>query len=219
MLKINVLVVILIFIVLACDNKEKEKPAADIDEIIDPLSQRLGYIGEIFYEDGDTIYHQISPFGLTNQHGDTITHKTVEGKIYLADFFFTSCGGQCPHMTAALKRVQQNCKDIDFLILSHTIDPKRDTAETFIRYIEKYGLDDYNWHFLTGDQMYIKGLGEESYLAVSGIDAETKGVGDLHSPHLYLIDKNRHIRGVYDGTDSKEVDKLIEDLRLLASQK
>ena len=219
MSKLLVIACVLGLSLSACQEEKEAPEAGTVHEIDDPhVNEHLPYIGEHFYEGGDTIYHQILPFGLTNQYGDTITHRTVAGKIYLADFFFTKCAGQCPKMTAALKRVQQNCKDVDFVILSHSIDPARDTAETFLAYIEKYGLDDSNWHFLTGDKQYIRNLGEESYIAVSGISPDGETMGDVHSPHIYLIDGNRHIRGFYDGTDAKDVDRLMVDLRLLAEE-
>jgi len=219
------LIIVSSILLTACTNNpsdDTDKPSKDgvhtvIKHDIPTAPKNLPIYGEVFYENGDTIHHTIPPFGFTNQNMDTITHKTVNGKIHLADFIFTSCGGQCPMMTAALKRVQQNTQDLDYNILSFTIDPARDTAETFKRYIETSGIDDYNWHFLTGTRDDLKSIGEEGYMAVSGVDQIGEGDGDNHSNAIYLIDEQRRIRGLYNGTDPEEVDQLIKDLKKLAT--
>lgn len=222
-MKINVLIVMCIALLISCNSEEaidkQTKGSSDKTAIIhddQPISGQLPILGEIYIEEGDTVYHTIPPFGFTNQHKDTITHHTIDGKIHIADFIFTSCPGQCPKMTAAMKRIQQNCKDVEFIMLSYTIDPRRDTAETFQRYIEKAGIDDHNWHFLTGPKERIKDIGENGYMAVSGVDEIGKGDGDNHSNAIYLIDSKRRIRGLYSGTNPKEVELLIQDLKRLA---
>lgn len=212
----SVLLLMVLLFCISCestDNKKSESTETAISEEANP--KQLPYIGHHEIEDGDTIYHQIPPFGFVNQNGDTITHLSVEGKVYIADFFFTSCGGQCPKMTAAMKRVQQKSKDLDFLLLSYTIDPRRDSSETFQRYIEDAGIDDTNWHFLTGAKADLKRLGERGYLSVSGYTSDDMPNEDNHSDYIYLIDKKRHIRGFYSGTDPDQVNQLIEDLRYL----
>ncbi len=205
------------FMSCAEDKASAKKEASTQSE--DNTKEELPFIGymDIDVDTGDTLHHQIQPFGgLINQHGDTIDYSIIDNQIYLADFFFTSCGGQCPKMTAALKRVQQNCADLDFMILSHTIDPRRDSAETFQRYIKRSGIDDHNWQFLTGKKSYLRELGENSYIAVAGFEDSTATENDNHSNLLFLIDKKRHIRGYYVGTDPKEVDQLMIDLRTLS---
>lgn len=216
MRKISALFLLFTILVSGCDSNDDSEPTKEeTPSQKEPSTKSLPYIGHHEIDGSDTIYHQIPPFGFVNQHGDTITHRSVDGHVYVADFFFTSCGGQCPKMTAAMKRIQQKNKDLDFLLLSYTIDPKRDSSETFLRYIEDGGIDDTNWHFLTGKKADLKRLGEKGYLSVSGYTSDEMPNEDNHSDYIYLIDKNRHIRGFYSGTDAKQVDQLIEDLRYL----
>lgn len=174
------------------------------------------YIDEI-EENGvtktDTVFHKIAPFAFTNQMGDTIDNATVEGKVYVADFFFTSCPTICPIMKREMLRVYEAFGDReDFLILSHSIDPLHDTEEVLFDYADKLGIEDAStWNFLTGDQEKIFEMGQTSYLTTAMEDQQEPG-GFLHSGAFLLIDQDGHIRGVYDGTKSDQVDRLIADI-------
>ncbi|MFC3878596.1 SCO family protein [Algoriphagus namhaensis] len=174
------------------------------------------YIDEI-EENGetktDTVFHKIAPFEFTNQMGDTIDNATVEGKVYVADFFFTSCPTICPIMKREMLRVYEAFGDReDFLILSHSIDPLHDTEEVLFDYAYKLGIEDAStWNFLTGDQEKIFEMGQTSYLTTAMEDQQEPG-GFLHSGAFLLIDQEGHIRGVYDGTKSDQVDRLIADI-------
>ena len=204
---------------LSCNEEKKEVSAGEVKVIEDKTKETLPILGQSDEdENGNKIYHTIRDFKLVNQHKDTISQKDLDGKVYIADFFFTKCPVQCPLMTNALKRVQQNCKDIDFNIVSHTIDVRNDSSETFLKYIERFGLEDNNWYFLTGDFENIKNLGQKYYLVTTGVNDDASDVGDIHSPHLILIDKQKRIRGLYNGTEQKEVDKLMKDLRILVNE-
>ncbi|NVK50128.1 MAG: SCO family protein [Cyclobacteriaceae bacterium] len=166
--------------------------------------------GKILY---DTVYHEIADFEFTNQMGETVSKNDVNGKIYVADFFFTTCPTICPIMKKEMLRVYETYKDNpNFLILSHTIDPTHDTQEVLKSYAEKLGVEDAStWNFLTGDAEKIYEIGQTSYLTTAMEDQNEPG-GFLHSGAFVLVDGDGHIRGVYDGTKSDQVDRLIRDI-------
>ncbi|MFD2202179.1 SCO family protein [Shivajiella indica] len=161
----------------------------------------------------DTIYHKISGFTFINQEGKEISNATTNGKVYVADFFFTTCPTICPIMKTQMLRVYEQFKDEpDFLILSHTLDPEHDTAELLKEYAAKIGVeDDKTWQFLTGDQEKIFEIGQTSYLTTAMSDKNEPG-GILHSGAFVLVDKEGRIRGVYDGTKEDQVNKLMKDI-------
>ncbi|MCH8904947.1 MAG: SCO family protein [Bacteroidetes bacterium] len=162
----------------------------------------------------DTVFHVIPPFELTNQLNNRITNEDLKGNVYVADFFFTKCGSICPTMTRQLARVQEEFVDQeDFLIVSHSIDPRRDSVEALAAYAEKYGADNSMWYFLTGEKQEIYDLANKGYL-VTAMDADVPD-DYIHSPRFLLIDKEGVIRGQYTGTDPEEVDKLIKDINVL----
>lgn len=166
-------------------------------------------------EKGDTIYHEVGNFSLTNQEGEVYSHNDLEGKIYVADFFFTSCPGICPQMMTNMKKVAKAFKNEDcFKIVSFTVDPKRDTVEKLKKYADKNGIDSKQWNLLTGDKESIYELGVYGYLLSAQEDAMAPG-GFLHAEHFILVDKEKHIRGIYDGRIAKEMDRLIEDVKIL----
>ena len=161
----------------------------------------------------DTVFHKIAPFSFTNQEGNTVTNQTTDGKVYVADFFFTTCPTICPVMKAQMLRVFDQFKDNpQVLILSHTLDPQHDTAELLKDYADKIGVeDDKTWNFLTGDQEKIFEIGQTSYLTTAMSDQSEPG-GILHSGAFVLVDQEGHIRGVYDGTKEDQVNRLIKDI-------
>lgn len=168
---------------------------------------------------GDTLYHTIGDFKLTDQNGESITNQSVEDKIYVADFFFATCQSICPQMSSQLVRVQEAFKsDKRFLILSHTVNPMHDTVAVLNEYAKGYGALKDKWHFLTGDKKYIYGLAKDGYL-VNALQDDGTPEGFLHSELFILVDGHRRIRGMYDGTDSTDVNRLIGDIRLLETEK
>ncbi len=168
---------------------------------------------------GDTVYHQIADFTFINQDGDSISNSDVAGKVYVADFFFTTCPTICPIMKKEMLRVYEAYGDNpDFKILSHSIDPTHDTQEVLQDYAQKLGIEDAStWHFLTGDQEKIFEMGQTSYLTTAMSDQAEPG-GFLHSGAFLLIDQEGHIRGVYDGTKADQVDELIADIPRILGQ-
>ncbi|MDX5339820.1 MAG: SCO family protein [Cyclobacteriaceae bacterium] len=181
---------------------------------------QLPILGERYVDENqDTIYHQIADFAFINQLGDTISSEDVEGKVYVADFFFTTCPTICPIMKKEMLRVYEKFGgNPEFMILSHSIDPSYDTQEVLRDYAEKLGVEDaQTWNFLTGDQEKIFEIGQTSYLTTAMADQAEPG-GFLHSGAFLLVDQKGHIRGVYDGTKSDQVDRLLNDIPKLLSQ-
>lgn len=159
--------------------------------------------------------HRISQFKLVNQLGDTITEKTFEGKIYVADFFFTRCMGICPKMTKQMDRAAEELKDEnDVMFLSHSVTPVMDSVPILAAYAELYGANPEQWMLVTGDKKQIYDLARKFYFAVT-----TEGEGGetdfIHTENFILIDKEKRIRGFYDGTSKQDVDRLIGDIRIL----
>lgn len=169
-------------------------------------------------EQGDTVFHQIGDFSLVNQDSQVISPQTVEGKVYVADFFFTNCPSICPAMTGQKLRVYEALKDQqDFMMISHTVDPERDSVAALKEFAENIGVTAERWHFATGDEAYIHNLGIKSYLLPAQADPEAPG-GFLHSDRLVLIDRKGRIRGMYSGTSKERVDQLIKDVRVLLAE-
>lgn len=159
--------------------------------------------------------HVISDFSFTNQNGETITQKNYEGKIYVADFFFTTCGSICPKMTTNMIDIQTAFKNNPkVLLLSHTVFPEIDSVAVLKAYAKKNGVIDTKWNLVTGDKKEIYSMARKSYLAVKlGKPEELYDM--VHTENFILIDAKRQIRGFYDGTDKKEIQRLIEDIHFL----
>ncbi len=160
-------------------------------------------------------YHKIADFSLTNQNGKTVTQDDYKDKIYVADFFFTTCGTICPIMTDNMRDIQKEIMgDDDVMLLSHSVTPKIDSVEQLKRYARRKGVNDAKWNLVTGDKKHIYELARKSYLAV-----KTNGTGDeydmIHTENFMLIDKKRQIRGFYDGTDREAISKLLKDIEKL----
>ena len=174
----------------------------------------LPILGERYVDDNqDTVYHSIADFAFVNQVGDTIRKEDMAGKIYVADFFFTTCPTICPVMKKEMLRVYEQFQgNPNFRILSHTIDPTHDTQAVLKDYADKLGVPDAaTWNFLTGDQEKIFEIGQTSYLTTAMADDLEPG-GFLHSGAFLLVDQQGRIRGVYDGTKTDQVDRLLADI-------
>ena len=167
---------------------------------------------------GDTIYHQIASFNLTNQIDQVVNQNTTKNKIYIANFFFASCQSICPMMSNQLQEVQKAfLADDSVLILSHSVNPLHDTVAVLCNYADTYGAKTNKWHLLTGNKKQIYDLAKTSYL-VNAFEDDGSPEGFLHSELFLLIDKKARIRGMYDGTNTAEVKKLIEDVKLLKQE-
>ncbi len=167
----------------------------------------------------DTIYQTVPDFSLTNQDGKIIDQNTIKGKIYVADFFFVTCPTICPRMKKNLLTVYEAYKgNPNILFLSHTIDPEHDSVAVLKDFAERLGADSKQWHFLTGNRDSIYELATHGYYATALPDSTEPG-GYVHSGGLILIDKNRRVRGIYDGTSEKDTKTLMEDMELLLNEK
>lgn len=180
--------------------------------------QLLPIFGDKKVGNHDTIYHTIGDFKFVNQYGDTVSNNSVKGKIYVADFFFATCQSICPQMSTNLIDVQKAFeKDDSLLILSHSVNPLHDTVEVLRNYSETYHAIKNKWHLLTGNKKQIYDLAKNSYL-VNALEEDGSPEGFLHSELFMLIDTKGRIRGMYDGTDKAQVQKLISDIRLLKQE-
>lgn len=165
-------------------------------------------------EHTDTIYHTIPEFSFTNQHGKQLASGDVEGKIIVANFFFTSCPTICPKMTSALAYAKNKLKDHKQVVfISHTVDPKRDTVEALAAYAKKAHADE-NWHFVTGEKEDIYKHAVKGYLVGAQEDVLAPG-GFLHSELVVLVDNKGRLRGYYNGTDLEEINRLIDETKVL----
>jgi protein SCO1/2 len=159
-------------------------------------------------------YHTISDFSLINQNGDTITEAFYDDKIYVADFFFTTCQSICPIMTKNMKEVQDKLiNDKEILLLSHSVTPEIDSVEQLKRYAISNQINDDKWNLVTGDKKQIYNLARKSYLAVE--DDPLGNYDMIHTENFMLIDKKKQIRGFYDGTLESEIIRLLDDIEIL----
>ncbi len=180
-----------------------------------PVEKPLPIYGEREVINGDTIFHTIANFQFVNQDSTLVSNDTFKDKIYIADFFFTSCRTICPIMKTQMLRVYDSLKnDADVLILSHTIDPEYDTVALLHDFAERLGVSSSKWHFVTGVQDSIYKIAQTSYFATAMEDSSEPD-GFIHSGAFLLIDKQQRIRGNYDGTVEESVNKLIRDVRKL----
>ncbi|WP_433834484.1 SCO family protein [Flavobacterium anhuiense] len=161
-------------------------------------------------------YHTIADFSFINQNGDTITQKNYEGKIYVADFFFTTCGSICPKMSTNLVDVQKAVlNNPKVMLLSHTVFPEVDSVSVLKAYAIKYGVVDSKWNLVTGDKKEIYTMARKSYLAVK-LGRPDQLYDMVHTENFVLVDQKRRVRGFYDGTNKEDVKRLLEDIEFLS---
>jgi len=166
---------------------------------------------------GDTIYHTIPDFSFLNQDSVAVTNATFAGKAYVADFFFTSCPTICPKVKQQMMRLYEKYRnDNRLLLLSYTIDPKRDTVGKLRDFAGRMGVTSDKWHFVTGDKDKIYALADD-YMSIATENPEAPGGFD-HSGWLLLIDKDRHIRAYCNGTKPEEVTRFMDDIDWLLAQ-
>ena len=168
----------------------------------------------------DSVEHSIPDFQFVSQDGDIVSARTMAGKIYVADFFFTTCPTICPKMKTQLKRVYDRFKgNPNVMLLSHTIDPTHDSVAVLREFAQSLGVEGKQWLFVTGDKEKIYDIGQNSYMVSAAEDASAPG-GVVHSGAFILVDTKKHIRGIYDGTTAEGVDKLMADMdKVLAEPK
>lgn len=216
---------IIVLLVFASCKQEVKKENIKVDE-----NSRVDYLP--FYNDEsftphwltpnteeEKAFHKIPDFSFTNQSGETVTQNTFENKIYVTDFFFTTCPGICPKMTGNMAKIQEEFKgDPDVLLLSHSVMPSTDSVSVLRAYANKNNVIDNKWHLVTGDRNQIYTIGRDHYFVESDL-GEVKSIDDfLHTENFLLIDKNKHIRGIYNGLNRASMAQLIIDVKALKEE-
>ena len=186
--------------------QEKKLPIYSPSMVSDELvEEELRYVKK---------YHRISDFSLLNQNGNNVTQEDYKNKIYVADFFFTTCPDICPIMTGNMLYLQENLKDTNVMLASFSVTPKIDTVEVLKEYSTLKGVDDSRWNLMTGDKKQIYDLARKSYLVAKAIP-DGKNHGMIHTENFVLVDRDKRIRGYYDGTNIEDMDKLLDDIQIL----
>ncbi|MEO9964282.1 MAG: SCO family protein [Reichenbachiella sp.] len=215
----NLLVLASLLILVNCQQKPKERMNPEIGL---PFYSEVTYTPEWLDEDDENYadIHQIADFSFVNQMGQTVDNGTFNGKIYVANFFFTMCPGVCPKMEKNLSLVQETfAGDDEIGIISHTVMPWADSVQTLHAYAQRNDIDAEKWHLVTGDKKDIYNLARNSYFADEGFGKTVTADEDfLHTEKVILIDKKRRIRGVYNGTLPLEMKRMIEDIHTLKKE-
>ena len=166
----------------------------------------------------DTTYHKVSAFTFTNQYNELTSLESLKNKIYVTEFFFTTCQSICPVMNRHLDQVYALYKnDPEVLILSHTVDPETDSVKVLKDYAGQHGVINRNWLFVTGTKSELYSMARKAYLLDAG-EGNAGAEDFVHTQNFALVDKDQHIRGYYDGTDSLEVQRLIREIELLKKE-
>lgn len=177
----------------------------------------------VFVNDIDSvsikINHTIGAFNFKDQYNNSITQKEVEGKIHVANFFFTGCGSICPGMMDKMKKLNSVFPDTSGIIfLSFSVTPWRDSVTRLKEYTITNNINSSNWHLLTGTRNEIYGLARESYFAEEKLGFSKDSTDFLHTEHVLLVDKTGRIRGIYNGTLAMDIDQLRDDIFLLSKE-
>ncbi len=211
------LVVLAISLGFGCSKKSEMQ--SRVDSL--PYYSEASFTPHWFNKESDSLatFHSIPSFSLTSQEGATITEADLDNKIYVANFFFTSCPGICPRMTDNLKIVQEEFLDDDnVLLLSHSVTPDIDSVSVLKAYAQKRKIVSDRWLLLTGDRDQIYNLGRQSYFVEEDLGEEKSNDDFLHTENFILVDKNKHIRGIYNGLNKTSVQQLIADIKTLEKE-
>jgi protein SCO1/2 len=163
-----------------------------------------------------TLFHTIRPFNLISQENRIFTEKDIDGKICVADFFFTTCPGICPKMTKSMSNIQKEfINDDEVLLLSHSVTPEKDSVSVLKKYALEKNVNFKRWKLLTGNKNEIYDLGRKYYFVEEDEGIKKGNDVFLHTENFILIDKQRHIRGIYNGLDPNSINNLINDIKIL----
>ncbi len=213
------LLLIWVLVALGCRTETKKEVVSRVETL--PYYDDPSFTPKWLPQSSDSIFglHKVAPFKLVNQLGDTVTQKTFDNKIYVTDFFFTSCPGICPKMTSHMALVQEAFKNDDsVLLLSHSVTPEYDSVPILKNYADTKGVIPNKWHLVTGERKEIYGLGRYAYFVEENLGVP-KGEDDfLHTENFILVDKNRHIRGIYNGLNKTAIVQLIADIKTLQEE-
>ncbi|WP_303316030.1 SCO family protein [Flavivirga abyssicola] len=201
------IILVLIFTIISCKNKQEESNNIT----------KLPYFNSTdFTPEWDKATHKIPEFSFTNQNGEVVTNITYKNKIYIADFFFTSCPGICPKLTKNMGDLQKTyMNDEDIMLLSHTVMPWKDSVSVLKDYAKKYDINATKWHLVTGDKDALYNIARTGYFADEDF-MKTQDESDfIHTENFVLIDKQGYIRGVYNGTLEIDVERLKRHIAIL----
>lgn len=197
-----------IFLVVSCKDNKKHLPYYDTPDFTPKWEMT-----------NENTFHKIRPFKLINQENQSFTEKDIKGKICVADFFFTSCPGICPKLATSMTALQTEfLNDDEILLLSHTVTPAKDSVPVLKRYAENNNIEYKRWKLLTGKQSEIYDLGRRYYFVEEDLGVNSDSTVFLHTENFVLIDKNRHIRGIYNGLDPNSIKNLIRDIKVLKTK-
>lgn len=200
---------------VSCVDKHKSKDSAEVDDITE-VTQLPYFNSAIFTPEWEKGTHKIPDFSFTNQNGENITNKTVEGKIYVADFFFTICPGICPKLTKNMGILQEEYKDDpEIRLISHSVMPWNDTVEQLAVYAQENEVRLPQWHLLTGDKDAIYEIARSGYFADEDFVKTQDEDGFIHTENFILVDGEGYIRGVYNGTLALEIKRLKRHIEIL----
>jgi len=215
MKKFSLKISIICLLIAGCSNKDGTSRVEKL-----PFYKDANFTPH-WISDSDSLaqFHSIPTFHLTNQHGQFISNEEFEGKIYVADFFFTTCPGICPKMTNNMKILQKEFQqDSLVLLLSHSVMPKTDSVPQLAKYAQSNGITSPYWYLLTGSRREIYKLGRKAYFIEEDLGANKTEDDFLHTENFVLIDKNRHIRGIYNGLNKTSIAQLIADIYTLKKE-
>lgn len=207
----SLITLVLALILFSCGENEEAT-----SRVLPILGERdVEYVTKNGEQVADTIYHKVPEFAYLNQDSLWVDSKDLKEKVWVADFFFTHCPSICPPMTANMKRLNTKTQDLKehLQFLSFSIDPERDTPTRLREYIKLYGIEDDNWLFFTGDEEETHLLAKDFFNGAERDEDIDGGFG--HTSYFAIVDTDGHVRGIYDGTDTKQVDLLEQDLRKL----
>jgi protein SCO1/2 len=209
------LLVLTFFLFFQCKKQENKELESRVDDL--PYYNEASFTPKWIDKNSSKLkdFHKIPKFEFINQEGETISNKTFDNKIYVTDFFFTTCPGICPIMTKNMHMVQEAFQnDNSVLMLSHSVTPTKDSVPQLKKYAVEKNIGA-NWHLVTGKKQEIYDLGRSSYFVENDL-GEPKGMDDfLHTENFILIDKNKHIRGIYNGLNKNSVKQLVADIKTL----
>jgi protein SCO1/2 len=219
MLKNNNLFLLLFLIVIGCKENIKTQEDSRVDAL--PFYNEASFTPKWISPKSKELnnFHKIPDFELVNQNGEKLTQKTFENKIYITDFFFTTCPGICPMMTDSMLKLQEEFKNEEaVLFLSHSVTPKVDSVSKLKEYALENGIIDNKWHLVTGNKKEIYDLGRKFYFVEEDL-GKPKGIDEfLHTENFVLIDKNKHIRGIYNSLNRASLAQLIVDVKALRKE-
>ena len=208
-MRLNQFIFIFVFVMVTACNKEEKKPLP----IYNPSNFNPELVDKSLQNKSE--YHTVSDFNLINQNGEVITQEDYKDKIYIADFFFTRCGTICPIMSDNMAKIQKAfLNDNDVMLLSLSVTPQMDSIPILNEYANNKGVINGKWNVTTGNKKHIYELARKSYFAV--VEQGDGGLQDfIHTPNFILIDKEKQIRGIYDGTNDDDIKQVIEDIKTL----